>query len=81
MDNKVETFTVKLTETRVTTKTILLKKEDDISTLLEAENYVYGAMQNMGFGEITGHPTVQDEYELTYNGKQEHELDLSEESE
>ena len=81
MTNKTDTFTVKLTETRVTTKTITLDKCDEVTDILSAENYVYDAMQNLGFGEITERPTVQDEYELTYNGKQEWELELSEGSE
>lgn len=72
---KEEHFEVKLTETKVTTKIIKLKKEDDIQTLKEAELYVKDAMDNFGFDELTRYPSVEDEYELTYNGKQEWELE------
>ena len=73
--SKVEQFRVLVTETVVTTKTIMLDKDETIKDLLSAERYTYEALQNLGFGEITNRPTVQDEYELTYNGKQEWEIE------
>lgn len=72
---KEEHFEVKLTETKVTTKIIKLKKEDDIQTLKEAELYVKDAMDNLGFDELTNYPSIEDEYELIYNGKREEELE------
>tara|TARA_R110000851_G_scaffold226798_1_gene379653 strand:+ start:307 stop:546 length:240 start_codon:yes stop_codon:yes gene_type:complete len=70
-----ETFTIRLTETRVTTKIITLKKEEDVPDLLSAERYVVEAMENFGFDEINNRETITDEYELTYNGKQDWELE------
>ena len=74
-----QTFTVKVTETVVTTKTIILDECRDITDLLSAEIYVYEALQNIGFGDITDRPTVQEEYELTYNEKPEWEVELNQE--
>tara|TARA_R110000850_G_scaffold120420_2_gene237793 strand:- start:382 stop:627 length:246 start_codon:yes stop_codon:yes gene_type:complete len=73
-----ETFTIRLTETRVTTKIITLKKEEDVPDLAAAERYVSKAIEEgaVSFEEINNRETIIDECELTYNGKQDWELEV-----
>ena len=76
MNDKTE-FKVKITETRVTTKTITLSYEEGkIESQLGAEKYCKEALDNIGFEEISVYTSCdQDEYELTFNGKNEWEFE------
>ena len=69
-------FKVKITETRVTTKTVTLEYEEGkIEDQYSAEKYCKDALDNIGFAEITECENTQDEYELTFNGKEEWEFE------
>ena len=67
-------FVVELVETKVTRKLITLKRASDIKSTEEAEIYVKGAMDDLGFDGVGRFPSVLDEYELTYNGKPDWEV-------
>ena len=71
-----ETFIVRLTETRVTTKIVTLKKEEDVPDLAAAERYVYRAIEEgaVSFEDINIRFGDSDDSEITYNGKHGGEL-------